>query len=136
MSESKKSAVVLFDGVCNFCNSSINFIIEHDKKNYFKFAPLQSEIAQKLLKENNLDSPDIDSVILIEDGTVFTHSTAALKIARGLGGIWSVGYVFIIIPKFIRDFFYKLFAKNRYRLFGKKDACMMPTPEIRAKFLI
>ena len=136
MNESEKSAVVLFDGVCNFCNSSINFIIEHDKKNYFKFAPLQSEIAQKLLKENNLDSPDIDSVILIEDGTVFTHSTAALKIARGLGGIWSVGYVFIVIPKFIRDFFYKLFAKNRYRLFGKKDACMMPTPEIRAKFLI
>ena len=136
MNDAKKSAVVLFDGVCNFCNSSINFIIEHDKKNYFKFAPLQSEIAQKLLKENNLDSPDIDSVILIEDGTVFTHSTAALKIARGLGGIWSVGYVFIVIPKFIRDFFYKLFAKNRYRLFGKKDACMMPTPEIRAKFLI
>ena len=135
MNESEKSAVVLFDGVCNFCNSSINFIIEHDKKNYFKFAPLQSEIGQKLLKENNLDSPDIDSVILIEDGKVFTHSTAALKIARGLGGIWSVGYVFIVIPKFIRDFFYKLFAKNRYRLFGKKDACMMPTPEIRAKFL-
>ena len=135
MNESEKSAVVLFDGVCNFCNSSINFIIEHDKKNYFKFAPLQSEIAQKLLKENNLDSPDIDSVILIEDGTAFTHSTAALKIARGLGGIWSVAYIFIIIPKFIRDFFYKLFAKNRYRLFGKKDTCMMPTPEIRAKFL-
>ena len=135
MNDTEKSAVVLFDGVCNFCNSSINFIIEHDKKNYFKFAPLQSEIAQKLLKENNLDSPDIDSVILIEDGKAFTHSTAALKIARGLGGIWSVGYVFIVIPKFIRDFFYKLFAKNRYRLFGKKDACMMPTPEIRAKFL-
>ena len=136
MNESEKSAVVLFDGVCNFCNSSINFIIEHDKKNYFKFAPLQSEIAQTLLKENNLDSPDIDSVILIEDGKAFTHSTAALKISRDLGGIWSVGYVFIVIPKFIRDFFYKLFAKNRYRLFGKKDACMMPTPEIRAKFLI
>ena len=90
---------------------------------------------QKLKKEYNLDSQNVDSVIVIEDNTAFTHSTAALKISRGLGGIWSLAYIFIIIPKFIRDFFYKLFAKNRYRLFGKKDACMMPTPEIRAKFL-
>ena len=135
MNESEKSAIILFDGVCNFCNSSINFIIEHDKKNYFKFAPLQSESGERLKKEFHLDSPNIDSVILIEDNKAFTHSTAALKVARGLGGIWSLAYIFIIVPKFIRDFFYKLFAKNRYRLFGKKDACMMPTPEIRAKFL-
>lgn len=129
------SAIVLFDGVCNFCNSSVNFLIEHDKAGYFKFAPLQSEIGQKLLEEHKIDKTEIDSVIVIEDNKAFTHSTAALKLAKGLGGIWSLGYVFIIVPKFIRDFFYRLFAKNRYRLFGKKDACMMPTPEIRARFL-
>lgn len=135
MSEASEHAVVLFDGVCNFCNSAVNFVIEHDKKNYFRFAPLQSESGQKLIKEHHLDSPDIDSVIVIDGGKAFTHSSAALKIIRHLGGIWSVGYAFIIVPKFIRDFFYKLFARYRYRLFGKKDTCMMPTPEIRAKFL-
>lgn len=129
------SAIVLFDGVCNFCDSSVNFVIRHDKAGYFKFAPLQSEIGQKLLEEHNLDKTETDSVVVIEDNKAFTHSTAALKLAKGLGGIWSLGYVFIIIPKFIRDYFYRLFAKNRYRLFGKKDACMMPTPEIRARFL-
>ncbi len=129
------SMIILFDGVCNFCNSSINFVIENDKRNLFKFAPLQSEIGQQLLAEHNIDSVETDSVILIENGKAYTHSTAALRIAKNLGGIWSLGYFFIIMPKFIRDFFYKLFAKNRYRLFGKKDACMMPTPEIRAKFL-
>lgn len=127
--------IILFDGVCNFCNSSINFVIENDKRNLFKFAPLQSEIGQQLLAEHNIDSVETDSVILIENGKAYTHSTAALQIAKNLGGIWSLGYIFIILPKSIRDFFYKLFAKNRYRLFGKKDACMMPTPEIRAKFL-
>ncbi len=135
MNEARESLIVLFDGICNFCNSSINFIIEHDRKNSFKFAPLQSEIGEKLMGKFELNSPLIDSVILIENDQAFTHSTAALKIARHLGGIWQLAYVFIVIPKFIRDFFYKLFAKNRYRLFGKRDACMLPTPEVRAKFL-
>ncbi|MGI8468555.1 MAG: thiol-disulfide oxidoreductase DCC family protein [Pyrinomonadaceae bacterium] len=129
------NAIILFDGVCNFCNSSINFIIERDRKNYFKFAPLQSEVGQKLLDEYGIDKAETDSVVLISNGAAYTHSTAALKIAKTLGGAWSWLYAFIIIPKFIRDFFYKLFAKNRYRLFGKKDACMMPTLEIRQKFL-
>lgn len=127
------SAIVLFDGVCNFCDGSVNFIIEHDKKDYFKFTPLQSEIGQEFVKKFSLSG--IDSVILVEDEKFYTHSTAALKIARQLGGIWSLLYAFIIIPKPIRDFFYKLFAKNRYKFFGKKDECMIPTPEVRAKFL-
>ncbi len=127
------SAIILFDGVCNFCNGSINFIIGRDKKNLFKFAPLQSEIGQKYIDKFGLS--DVDSVVLIEEEKVFTHSTAALKIAKGLGGIWAMFYAFIIIPRPIRDFFYKLFAKYRYRLFGKQDACMLPTPEIREKFL-
>lgn len=127
------SAIILFDGVCNFCDGSVNFIIEHDKKDYFKFAPLQSEAGQKYVED--FDLSEIDSVILVENRKAFTHSTAALKIAQRLGGIWSLAYVFIIIPKPIRDFFYKLFARYRYKLFGKKDECMIPTPEVRAKFL-
>lgn len=129
------SAIILFDGVCNFCDGAVNFIIERDKKNYFRFAPLQSENGQKLAAEHGIDLEKIDSVILIEGGEVFTHSTAALKVARNLDGIWSLAHAFIIVPKFIRDYFYKLFARNRYRLFGKKDACMLPSPEVRAKFL-
>ena len=127
------SAIILFDGVCNFCDGSVNFIIEHDKKNYFKFAPLQSEAGQKYIEKFGLSA--IDSVILVEDDKAYTHSTAALKVAKHLGGIWSLFYAFIIIPKPVRDFLYKLFAKNRYKLFGKKDECMIPTPEVRAKFL-
>lgn len=129
------SAIVLFDGVCNFCNGSVNFIIEHDKANYFKFAPLQSEIGQNLLEKHGIDKNEIDSVILIEDEKAFTHSTAALRIARKLDRIWSSFYIFRFVPSFIRDFAYKLFAKYRYKLFGKQDACMLPTPEIRARFL-
>ena len=129
------SAIILFDGVCNFCNGSVNFIIEHDRKSYFKFAPLQSETAQKLLEKHNIDKAETDSIILIENDTAYTHSTAALRITRHLDGVWSGLYGFIVVPKFARDFFYKLFAKYRYKLFGKKDACMMPTPEIREKFI-
>jgi predicted DCC family thiol-disulfide oxidoreductase YuxK len=128
-----ENPIILFDGVCNFCNSSVNFIIEHDKQGVFKFAPLQSEIGKKYIDKFGLSA--IDSVILVEDEKAFTHSTAALKIAKRLDGIWSWASVFIIVPRFIRDFFYKLFAANRYRLFGKQDACMLPTPEIRARFL-
>lgn len=129
------SAIVLFDGVCNFCNGSVNFIIEHDKANYFKFAPLQSEIGQNLLEKHGIDKNEIDSVILIEDEMSYMYSTAALRIARKLDGIWSSFYIFRFVPSFIRDFAYKLFAKYRYKLFGKQDACMLPTPEIRARFL-
>ena len=130
-----ETAIILFDGVCNFCNDSVNFIIERDAKNYFKFAPLQSEIAEKLMLEHGIDKETTDSIVLVESDQAFTHSTAALKIAKNLGGIWSGFYALIIVPKFIRDAFYKLFAKYRYRFFGKKDQCMIPTPEIRERFL-
>jgi len=129
------SAIILFDGVCNFCNGSINFIIERDKAGYFKFAPLQSEIGEKLLQENGIDKAETDSIVLIEDGKVYTHSTAALRIARKLEGNWSWFYKLMIIPRFVRDGFYKLFAKYRYKMFGKQDACMLPTPEVRSRFL-
>ena len=129
------SAIILFDGVCNFCNGSVNFIIERDRAGYFKFAPLQSEIGEKLLRENGVDKAQTDSVILIEDGKVYTHSTAALRIARKLEGKWSWFSHLTIVPRFIRDGFYRLFAKYRYKMFGKQEACMLPTPEIRSRFL-
>ena len=140
-------AVVLFDGVCNFCDASVNFVIERDPEGYFKFAPLQSEVGRDLARQHGLQSETaetdgsagdlipIDSVILVEDGQAYTHSTAALRIARRLGGLWSLLYGLIVVPKPVRDFFYKLFAKYRYRFFGKKDQCMLPSPEVRARFL-
>ena len=129
------SAVVLFDGVCNFCNGTVNFIIERDRAGYFKFAAIQSDIGQELMDNFVVSAPDIDSIILVEDETAYTHSTAALRIARRLGGIWSALYALMIVPRPVRDLFYKLFAKYRYRLFGRTDECMLPTPEVRARFL-
>ena len=128
------SSIVLFDGVCNFCNGAVNFIIARDADKRYKFAPLQSEIGQELRAKYKIGD-DIDSIILVEDDQAFLHSTAGLKIAKGLGGIWSLAYAFIIVPAGIRDFCYKTFAKYRYRLFGRKDVCMMPTPEIRERFV-
>ena len=139
------SAVLLFDGVCNFCNASVNFVIEHDRDGYFKFAPLQSEVGKKLAAEHGILSATvdeqhsgdaIDSLILIEEGHAHTHSTGALRIARRLGAPWSWLYAFIVVPRPIRDFFYRLLAKYRYRLFGRSDECMIPTPEVRARFLV
>ena len=129
------SSTVLFDGVCNFCNSSVNFIIARDPEARFRFAPLQSSLAEKLLDEKGVDRESTDSVMLVENGKVYMYSTAALKIARNLSGLWPALYVFIVVPRPIRDYFYKLFAKNRYRMFGKKDQCMIPTPEIRERFI-
>lgn len=126
-------SLVLFDGVCNFCNGSVNFIIRHDKDDRFRFAPLQSDLGRENIDRFGLDS--LDSIILVEDDRAFAHSTAALRIARGLGFPWSLSYAAIIVPRFLRDFFYKTFAKYRYKLFGRTDACMIPTPEVRAKFL-
>lgn len=135
MNETKQNAIILFDGVCNFCNGSVNFIIDRDPSGYFKFAPLQSDIGEKLLRENGIDKTVVDSVVLIEDGAAYTHSTAALRVARKLSGAWRWFYNFRFVPEFIRDFAYKLFAKNRYRMFGKQEACMLPSPEVRARFL-
>ena len=135
-------AIVLFDGVCNFCDSSVNFVIRHDRAGYFKFAPLQSDEGIKLANEFGIgrneavgEGVPIDSVILLENGKVFTHSRATLEIARKLGLPWSLVYAFIVVPPGIRDYFYKLFARYRYRLFGRKDLCMLPTPDVRARFL-
>lgn len=120
--------------MCNFCNDAVNFVICRDAENRFKFAPLQSDIGLELRTKYNIGD-DVDSTVLIEDGNAFIKSSAALRIAKGLGGIWSLAYVFIIVPPIIRDFLYELFARNRYRIFGQRDSCMIPTPDIRARFL-
>ena len=126
--------LVLFDGVCNFCNGAVNFVIRHDDGKMFKFATLQSEIGQQMRTKYGIGE-DVDSIILIDNGKAYMHSTAGLQIARRLGGIWSLAYVFIIVPASLRDFCYKLFAKYRYQIFGKQDACMLPTPDVRERFL-
>jgi predicted DCC family thiol-disulfide oxidoreductase YuxK len=128
------SSIVLFDGVCNFCNGAVNFIIKHDRAGRFKFAPLQSETGERLRSEHDI-SAKTDSLVLIENGKAYTHSTGGLRIAKGMGGIWQFAYVLIIVPKPIRDWFYRSFARNRYKWFGKKEVCMIPTPEVRERFL-
>ncbi|HLC83539.1 MAG TPA: thiol-disulfide oxidoreductase DCC family protein [Bacteroidia bacterium] len=128
-------SIVLFDGICNFCNSSVNKIIKHDKKNRFKFAALQSETGKKLLEKHSLDSSKIDSIILIENDSAFIKSTAILKISKHLSGLYPLAYGFIIIPTFIRNVVYDFIARNRYEWWGKKDSCMVPTAEVREKFI-
>jgi len=128
--------IILFDGVCNLCNHSIQFIIKRDKKDEFRFATLQSDIGQKLIQERNIDTSKIDSVVLIEPRIAYyTKSTAALIIGQSFGGIWKIIGVLNLIPRQLRDIVYDWVAKNRYRWYGKKEACMVPTPELRAKFL-
>lgn len=134
-SHSIDSNVILFDGVCNLCNHSVQFIINRDKKGYFKFASLQSDFGQEQLKAFNVPSRALESIILIKGDRYFQRSSAVLEICLHLGGLWPLLYVFKIIPWFIRDFFYDLVAKNRYRWFGRRDECMLPTPELKARFL-
>lgn len=129
-------AVVLFDGVCNFCNSSVQFIIKNDTKAYFSFAPLQSEFAQNILSKHRLEAANFDSVVLIENNKCFTKTNAALRIARRLNGIYPLAfYAFYPIPNFLRDWTYNLIAKYRYKIWGKKESCMIPSPEVRQRFL-
>ena len=128
--------LILFDGVCNLCNSSVLYVIKRDKKNKFLFAPLQSETGKQIIKAFNIDTSQIDSIILYtpEKG-IHYKSTAALKIASQLGFPTNVISIFLITPSFIRNWVYGYIAKNRYKWYGKKDACMIPTPELKSKFL-
>lgn len=132
----KAYKIILFDGVCNLCNGAVQFVIKRDKKNLFRFAALQSEVGKRLISERNIDTGAIDSIILIEPGVAYyTKSTAALKIAEDLKGIWSLSSIFLWLPESLRNIVYDFIAKNRYKWYGKKDQCMVPTPELRDKFL-
>jgi len=132
---SSDSKIILFDGVCNFCNYWVNFIIDHDKQNIFKFAALQSEKGREILDKFELPKDDFDSFILILQNKVYKKSSAAFEIAKQLTGRLRIFAPFRFLPKTLTDFVYDLVAKNRYKFFGKKDACRIPTPEERSKFL-
>lgn len=125
----------MFDGVCNFCNYWVNFTIERDVKNLYKFAALQSDEGQLLLQQYNVDQINSESFILIRGENVYTKSTAALEISKNLSGPVKLLYPFIFLPKFIRDFIYDLVAKNRYKIFGKSEVCRIPTEREKAKFI-
>jgi predicted DCC family thiol-disulfide oxidoreductase YuxK len=131
----REQPVILFDGVCNFCDATVNFIIRQDKKNVFLFAALQSEPGKKLLEEYKIDWKANDSFVVIENGKAYQKSNAALKIYNKLPWYWKWTQVFWIVPRFIRDGVYNFIAKNRYKWFGKKDQCMIPAPGVKDKFL-
>lgn len=127
--------IVLFDGVCNLCNGAVLFIIKRDKKDRFRFAALESDLGKELLARHNIDPSKIDSIVLISGDSAFAKAGAALRIAKYLTGLWPLLYSLVIIPKFIADAVYDFIARNRYKWFGKKDSCMIPTPELKSKFL-
>jgi predicted DCC family thiol-disulfide oxidoreductase YuxK len=127
--------VVLFDGVCNLCNATVVFIIQRDAAARFRFASLQSDAARTLLAGLAAPSDLPDSIVLIEDGRLFTRSSAILRIAKGLRFPWPLAYAFMIIPRPLRDWVYSLIAARRYRWFGKRETCMVPTAELRQRFL-
>jgi len=127
--------IILFDGVCNLCNSTVTFVIKRDKKDVFRFAALQDEAGKRLIKKHAIDISKVDSILFVDGVKMFSKSTAALKIAKNMSGLYPLIYAFMIVPKFIRDWIYDYVARNRYRWYGKKDSCMIPTPELRRKFL-
>ena len=129
-------SIILFDGVCNLCNSSINFIIKNDSKERFLFASLQSDATKEILLHLNSENLNINSILLIENGIIYKKSTAVLKISKSLDGLIKASYFFIIIPEFLRDWFYSIIANNRYKWFGKKEKCMVPSLEIKERFLV
>ena len=132
----KNKKIILFDGVCNLCNDSVQLIIERDKNDVFRFASLQSEVGQKLTSERGIDPEAMDSIILIEPGIAYYEkSTAALEISKHLTGGYSLLRYFSFLPEGFRNGVYDIIAKNRYKWFGKKDECMIPTPELKAKFI-
>ena len=132
----KNKKIILFDGVCNLCNDAVLKVIKYDTKNVFLFTALQSENGKKIIKQLGIDISKIDSIILYEPGVSYDiKSTAALKIMYAFGGIWTLSQIFIVLPEGFRNFVYDYIAKNRYRWFGKKESCMIPTPQLKEKFL-
>jgi predicted DCC family thiol-disulfide oxidoreductase YuxK len=127
--------IILFDGVCNLCNGTVKFILRNDRKAVFKFAPLQSPIIQQLLKKHGLLNNTADTFVYFKEGVACIKSKAVLEVLKTLGWPWKAGYLFIIIPRPVRDFIYDLIARSRYRIFGKMDSCMVPLPEYKSRFI-
>jgi len=125
----------LFDGVCNLCSRSVQFILKRDRRNHFRFASLQSPLGQSLLQSSGLAAEHLDSFVLLEDNKVYTRSSGALRVCRKLGGAWPLLYVLMIIPRPLRDGIYNWVARHRYKWFGKKESCWLPAPEWKSRFL-
>ncbi len=136
MNESKENPVLIFDGVCELCSSSVNFILRWEKGHEIKFTANQNPPGRALLIEYGVNADDVSTIYFVENGKIYKESAAVMRIAKRLRFPWYLGYGFVIVPRFIRDFFYKLIARNRYRMFGKKDTCRIPTPEEMARFLL
>jgi len=130
-----KFPILLFDGVCNLCNASVQWVLKHDSKGIFHFAALQSDTGQALLRQHGLDALNFDSVVLVDGERIYLRSDAPLEVARCLGGFWWLLYVFKVIPRPIRDAIYNWVARNRYRWFGQREECVLPQPEWKARFL-
>lgn len=127
--------LILFDGVCNLCNGAVQFIIKRDGKARFRFAPLQSAYGKSQLIRFKLDPNSLHSIVVIEEGRAFEQSDAALRIVKHLEGVWKIFMVFKILPKFLRDACYNLISSHRYTIFGKDDSCMIPSAELKARFV-
>lgn len=128
--------IILFDGVCNLCASAVQFVIQHDKKDVFRFVALQSELGHKILKHIGVNPVNIDSIILYEPGVAYYYkSQAVIQISKSLDGFWHFGTIFRIIPTRISNLLYDYIAKKRYKWYGKKESCLMPTAELKIKFL-
>lgn len=127
--------VVLFDGVCNLCNSVVQLVIKYDQKKRFRFASLQSPFGQQVLQQFNLPATEFNSFLLLENGRLYTKSTAALRMAKKMGGWWALLYGFMIVPPFIRNGVYNWVARNRYKWYGKQETCWLPTPDLKMRFI-
>ena len=130
-----QNPVILFDGVCNLCNGSVLFILNRDPSGIFRFAPLQSETGKNLLSKFVLPNDKFDSIILVENNEYYLRSTAALKILQRLGALWKIVYVFMLVPRPVRDYIYDIVARNRYKWYGKRAECMIPSSDIESRFL-
>jgi predicted DCC family thiol-disulfide oxidoreductase YuxK len=128
-------SIVLFDGVCNFCSNAVRFLIPRDRTGRLRFAALQSETGAGIQRRFDLDPADLDTMVLVEDGRVYLKSGAALRVLRQLSGAWPLLSLLLVVPRPIRDWAYDRFAERRYRWFGRSDACLVPTPELRERFL-
>ena len=132
----KDKKLILFDGVCNLCDATVQFIIKHDKQDVFRFVTLQSELGQEIVKYIGVDTSKTDSIILYEPGRAYYYKAeAAIRIAKELGGIYSLVGIFSVLPNWFSNKIYDYVARNRYKWYGKKEQCMIPTPEMKAKFL-
>lgn len=127
--------IVLYDGVCHFCNGSVQFIIKRDPEEKFVFAPIQSELAKQLMQEHCAQYPELDSLVLIKHGRCYLWSDAALEITRDLTGFWYLFWLFKVVPRVIRDYGYRCFARHRYRLFGRRESCLVPDARLKRRFL-